>query len=550
MEKRRSNGRTLATALLDALKDRGARQIFGLPGDFVLPFFRTVLESGILPLYTLSHEPSVGYAADAAARLGSTLGVAVVTYGAGALNMVNAVAQAYAEKSPVVVISGGPGAEEARMGLGLHHQVKSLTSQLAIFREVTCAQAILNDPDTAPSEIARVLDTALSLSRPVYLEIPRDLVDRPCRRVPCMALPQADVAAAQACAREILERLRVAKRPAILIGVEARRYGLEGKLAALCRVLGAPVATTFMGRGLFAGEILPLLGTYLGSAGEPSVAQAIEGADCLLMMGVILSDTNFGVSYRNIDLRVSIRAFDGAVAFSHHNYPGIPLEALVDALAEFAEPIGSASAAPSPRYASGLPGDDTPIEPSDVATALNDLFAVSGVMPMAADVGDSLFVGLEVCDTDLVAPGYYASMGMGVPAGLAICAATGRRPVVLVGDGAFQMTGWELGNCRKHGWAPIVFVLNNRSWEMLRCFQPGQPYHDLDDWHFAQIAAPLGGKGVRVQTRAQLKEALVAAYEDGSSFQLIEVMLPRGKTSRSLHRYSSAMRQLSVLKDE
>lgn len=550
VESRRTNGRTLATALLDALKDRGARQVFGLPGDFVLPFFRAVQESAILPLYTLSHEPSVGYAADAAARLGSTLGVAVVTYGAGALNMVNAVAQAYAEKSPVVVISGGPGAEEARMGLGLHHQVKSLNSQFEIFREVTCAQAILNDPDTAPFEIARVLDTALSMSRPVYLEIPRDLVDRPCPRVPRLALPQADATAARACAREILDRLRAAERPAILIGVEARRYGLEGKLAALCRALGVPVATTFMGRGLFAGEILPLLGTYLGSAGEPEVAEAVEGADCLLMLGVILSDTNFGVSYRNIDLRASIRAFDGAVAFSHHNYPGILLEALVDALAEIAEPIGSAAAAPSPRYTTGLVYDDTPLEPSDVATALNDLFATSGVMPIAADVGDSLFVGLEVCETDLVAPGYYASMGMGVPAGLAICAATGRRPVVLVGDGAFQMTGWELGNCRRYGWAPIVLVLNNRSWEMLRCFQPDQPYHDLDDWHFAQMAVPLGGEGVRVETRAQLKDALAAAYRDGGSFQLIEVMLPRGKTSRSLHRYSAAMRQLSVLKDE
>ena len=85
---------------------------------------------------------------------------------------------------------------------------------------------------------------------------------------------------------------------------------------------------------------------------------------------------------------------------------------------------------------------------------------------------------------------------------------------------------------------------------MLRCFQPGQPYHDLDDRHFAQMAAPLGGKGVRVTTRSQLKQALEAAREDSGSFQLIEVMLPRGKTSNSLERYSSALRQISVLKDE
>ena len=107
----------LAQSLLFALKDHGVRQIFGIPGDFVLPFFKVIEDSAILPLYTLSHEPAVGFAADAAARISAAPGVAVVTYGAGALNMVNAVAGAYAEKSPLVVISGGPG-EESRAAAG------------------------------------------------------------------------------------------------------------------------------------------------------------------------------------------------------------------------------------------------------------------------------------------------------------------------------------------------------------------------------------------------------------------------------------------------
>ena len=104
----------LAHALLAALKDYGAGEIFGIPGDFALPLFREIEASRILPLYTLSHEPAVGFAADAAARYRGTLGVAAVTYGAGALNMVNAVATAYAEKSAVAVISGAPGAAASR----------------------------------------------------------------------------------------------------------------------------------------------------------------------------------------------------------------------------------------------------------------------------------------------------------------------------------------------------------------------------------------------------------------------------------------------------
>src|ERR1043165_8034615 len=124
---------TLATALLQGLKDHGAREIFGIPGDFVLPLFRVIEESRILPCYTLSHEPAVGSAADAAARYHSGLGVAVVTYRAGAFNLVNAVAGAYAERSPVVVVAGAPGLAERGSGLLLHHQARAIDTQLAVF---------------------------------------------------------------------------------------------------------------------------------------------------------------------------------------------------------------------------------------------------------------------------------------------------------------------------------------------------------------------------------------------------------------------------------
>lgn len=542
---------TLATALLHALKDRGADRLFGIPGDFVLPLFRVIEESAILPLHTLSHEPGVGYAADAAGRITSTLGVAVVTYGAGALNMVNAVAQAYAEKSPLVVISGAPGAQEGKLGLSLHHQVKTLNSQFEIYRELTCAQAALNDPATAPAEIARVLDAARLYSRPVYLEVPRDLVNAPCAAVPAFDPAPTDPEAARACAKEILGRMRKASAPAILVGVEARRYGIEDKIAGLCRKLGLPAATSFMGRGLLARQDLPLMGAYLGSAGSETAARYVEGADCLLMLGVIVSDTNFGVSGRNIDLRGAIQALDRSVTFSHHTYPQVTLEALVDAMTELAEPLDHARPnAHAPDYARGLPDDDTPLAPAHVAQAVNDLFDAHGRMPIATDIGDCLFTGLEIVDTEFVAPGYYASMGLGVPAGMAIAACTGRRPIVLVGDGAFQMTGWELGNCRKYGWAPIVIVFNNLSWEMLRVFQPGPSYHDLDDWHYAEIAAHLGGHGVRVRTCAELGRALAEAHADVSRFQLIEVMLPRGQTSASLARFVGAVREMSALKEE
>ena len=538
---------SIGSCLLHALKKRGAEMIFGIPGDFVLPFFKLIEESAILPYYTLSHEPGVGYAADAAGRINSRLGVAVVTYGAGALNMVNAVAQAYAEKSPLVVISGAPGRQEGHMGLGLHHQVKNLGSQFEIFKEVTCDQAILDDPARAPRDIARVLRSAQKLSRPVYIEFPRDMVSVPCDAAPDDPIAEIDLDPVLACAREIMERMTRSERPALLAGLEVRRFGLEKKLAKLANKLAIPTATSFMGRGLLARRDCPLIGTYMGLAGDPAVARCIEKADQLLMLGVIMSDTNFGVSGRNIDMRGAIHAADRQVAFAHHIYPEISLESLIDALLDLAVPVSTATVGDCRAYPRGVAKDNEKIMPSDIALAVNDLFARHGAMPIASDIGDCLFTAMEIENTELIAPGYYASMGMGVPAGLAMEAASGKRPLILVGDGAFQMTGWEIGNCRRYGWRPMVLVFNNRSWEMLRTFQPGPAYHDLDDWHYASLAASLGGRGWKVETRSELVSALQGAYEDDSSFQLIEVSMERGVTSRTLSRFANAIKELSVL---
>ena len=531
---------TLGRALLDALREYGAREIFGIPGDFVLPFFKVVEESGALPFYTLSHEPAVGFAADAAARFRGGLSVAVATWGAGAFNLVNPVAGSYAERVPVVVVSGAPGVAERSSGWRLHHMSRALDTQARIFQEITCDQAVLNDPARAPSQIARVLRSARDYSLPVYIELPRDLVGAECEPVIPLPPRPADPEALAEAAGEVLHHLRAAERPVILVDVEIRRYGVEDKVARLAAALGIPVVTTFMGRGLLSAHAGLVQGTYLGAAGQPAITRLVEGSDGLLLLGVILSDTNFAVSERRIDARRTMLAINRELRVGHHVYPDIPMDALVDALLAAA---GDAAPSPAPpavahRYPRDLPADGEPLAPSDIAAAVNDLFARHGPMPIAADMGDCLFTAMEIENTGgLVAPGYYAGMGYGVPAGLGACVAAGGRPLVLVGDGAFQMTGFELGNCRRYGWDPIVIVFNNASWEMLRVFQPESRFNDLDDWRFAELAGPLGGDGARVRTRGELVAALDKAVATRGRFQLIEAMLPRGRTSDTLARF-------------
>lgn len=530
----------LAEQLLLGLKAHGISEIFGIPGDFALPFFKVIEESEILPVFYMSHEPSVGFAADAAARLHGRPSVAAVTYGAGGFNMVNPIAAAYAEKSPVVVISGGPGDSDTATGLLIHHQAKSLNSQLKVYEEVTVDQAILNDPEKAPKQIARVLGNCIRHSRPVYLEIPRDKVFSPCHAVP---IPQqrwySHEAALNACADAIIEHLHTAQQPVLVAGVEIRRFGMEQQVAELARRLKIPVVTTLMARGLFAdAEGIDLRGTYLGTGGEEHLHQLVEQSDAPFLLGVILTDNNFGLSGKTLDLRSVMIAADGQCSMGYHTYEQIPLPHLIETLLDKCPAVAENHRIACPEtFEYGFTADNAICTPNDIAILLNDLFKERGSMPIASDIGDCFFTTLDIQNTQLVAPGFYATMGFGVPAGFGLQAATGERPIILVGDGAFQMTGWELLNAPRYRLNPIVLVFNNASWEMLRTFQPESKFNDLPLLDFAAIGNSLGGKGHQAATRAELKQILTSALNDEEHFHIIDIKIEKKVLSKTLGKF-------------
>jgi indolepyruvate decarboxylase len=132
-------------------------------------------------------------------------------------------------------------------------------------------------------------------------------------------------------------------------------------------------------------------------------------------------------------------------------------------------------------------------------------------------------------------------MGFAVPAAMGIQVSTGRRPMALVGDGAFEMTGLELGHCRRYGLDPIVVVMNNASWGMLSAFRPAARYTDIGEWDFAAVGDALGGKGHRVATRAQLAGALDQAARSRGRFQLIDVRIARDALSPRMRRFAAAI---------
>jgi indolepyruvate decarboxylase len=419
--------------------------------------------------------------------------------------------------------------------------VRSLETPLRVFAEVTCDAARLDDPATAPAVIARVLGRCRDQSRPVYLELPRDIVLAP--TAPWRRLPEAraaDPAALDRAADAIAARLGDGGAPVLLIDAALRRRGAEAAAAKLAQRLGAPVATTLFGRGLLAGMGVPIAGVYLGGAGDPATAALVEEADPLLLLGVLRTDTNFRGS--GIDFARAIR-IDGDAATLGTRFEGVAMAALLEAVAARLPPRRAPAPAVAGTSARRFVADDAPLRPDDVAAAIALLFDERGPMPIAADTGDSLFTALGAGDGPVVAPGYYATMGFGVPAGLGIEAVSGARPLILVGDGAFQMTGWELGHCRRHGWKPIVVVLNNGGWQMLRAFAPDGGFNDLGTWRFAALAEAMGGHGVRVETRGALVAALRAAAAREDGFSLVEAMIAPGAMSETLDRFAARARE-------
>src|SRR5438067_1742101 len=205
----------LGQFLFAYLHRRGVRHSFGVPGDFALPTFAW-LEKSPIESITMTHEPGAGFAADAYSRING-IGLVCVTYCVGGLNVLNAIAGAYAEKSPVVVVSGGPGLKDREKDPLLHHKVKTFETQRRVYDEVTVASTVLLDEQTAASEIVRCVEACLKHKRPVYIEVPYDIVDREIPTVPMPALTKAesDPGSLDAALGETLDLIRAAKKPVI-----------------------------------------------------------------------------------------------------------------------------------------------------------------------------------------------------------------------------------------------------------------------------------------------------------------------------------------------
>jgi len=537
----------LGDFLVAYLKRAGVTHLFGLPGDLVLGLFQRFGSERGLEIVTFSHEPTVGFAADGYARSTRRLGVLCVTYGAGGHNVVNAVAGAYAEQVPLLVVSGGPGEAESKVAR-IHHQVKDVEGQLRIFREVTCTARLLDRPETAAEDIHEVVARVATERRPGYLEIHRDMVDRPVPVPPALRQwdgrfprPTSHKRKLREAVADTVARLRAAKRPVLVGGVELFRARAERDFRRLAERLGAPVLSTVLAKGVFPMDHPLHMGIHTGPQSHPAVSRRVRDADLVLCLGAQRTDLNLFSSRPQIRPEQSVWALARRVESSWHQVDEVALGDFVGALARtrlprFREKVVYRDNLK--RRARKLRGR-RPLRVNDLLVEVNDFLAEHPDYHVVAESGDMLFAGLEVRVRGrglYFAQGYYASMGFAVPAAMGAEIGTGLRPLVLCGDGGFQMTGPEISHAPRHGLSPLVLVVNNGGWGIFRPVSPRQDLLEIPPWPYAELAQAWGGLGVAVADAAGLADALRAAHAV-RSFAVIECRVPPEDLSPLGRRY-------------
>lgn len=535
---------TIGSYLIQRLQDYGVRDVFGIPGDFVLSFYDQ-LQKSPLRVIGATREDNAGYAADGYARVNG-IGAVCVTYCVGGLSLCNSIAGAYAEKSPVVVISGGPGMEERRNDPLLHHKVRDFNTQREVFEKITVATALLDDPLTAFREIDRCLEACVRYKRPVYLELPRDRVDaRPPHPYVVATTPQvSDKDALAAALQEAGERLASSKRPVLIAGIEVHRFGLQKLVVELAEKLNIPMCATLLGKSVVSEKHPLYLGVYEGAMGRQEVTEYVESSDCVVLLGAFMTDINLGIFTAHLDAGRCISANSERLRIGHHHFHDVVFSDFLRGLGGLQVVTKKKPAIPKRVTAS------TVKRPASELVTIASLFEhinsiLDDNMVVVADVGDSLFAASDLTihkHTEFLAPAYYTSMGFAIPASIGVQTANRKlRPIVLVGDGAFQMTCLELSTSVRHKFNPLVIVLNNKGYTTERFLLEG-PFNDILNWNYHNLPDLLGaGWGFEVHTVGELHQSVQAGLAKTDGFSLLNVHLKPDDTSPALRRLAEKM---------
>ncbi|EEI7992692.1 alpha-keto acid decarboxylase family protein [Salmonella enterica subsp. enterica] len=542
------NPYTVADYLLDRLAGCGIGHLFGVPGDYNLQFLDHVIDHPTLRWVGCANELNAAYTADGYARM-SGAGALLTTFGVGELSAINGIAGSYAEYVPVLHIVGAPCSAAQQRGELMHHTLGDgdFRHFYRMSQAISAASAIL-DEQNACFEIDRVLGEMLAARRPGYIMLPADVAKK--TAIPpteALALPvhEAQSGVETAFRYHARQCLMNSRRIALLADFLAGRFGLRPLLQRWMAETPIAHATLLMGKGLFDEQHPNFVGTYSAGASSKEVRQAIEDADRVICVGTRFVDTLTAGFTQQLpaERTLEIQPYASRIGETWFNLP------MAQAVSTLRELCLECAFAPPPTRSAGQPVriDKGELTQESFWQTLQQYLKPGDII--LVDQGTAAFgaAALSLPDgAEVVVQPLWGAIGYSLPAAFgAQTACPVRRVILIIGDGAAQLTIQEMGSMLRDGQEPVILLLNNDGYTVERAIHgAAQRYNDIASWNWTQIPPALNAAQQaecwRVTQAIQLAEVLERLARP-QRLSFIEVMLPKADLPELLRTVTRAL---------
>ncbi|MFR5265127.1 alpha-keto acid decarboxylase family protein [Clostridium sp.] len=533
---------TIGQYLLDKLKDYDIEHIFGVPGDYNLGFLDLIEDDKNLQWVGNCNELNASYAADGYGRI-KPMSALVTTFGVGELSAINGIAGSYAESVPVVKIVGMPSRNVSENKKLVHHTLGDgeFFKFYNMYKEVTVAQTILNKQN-AKDEIDRVLRECYLQKKPVYIGIPVDVSNIEIEISTSTNLkPKSDKKILSTFIDDIKKEIKKSKSQTVLADYEVNRYKLNKELQNFIEKTNLPIASLSMGKGVFNENHKNFIGMYNGILSDEKVTSVIENSDCILLIGVKLTDSiTAGFNYIHKDSISTIEIHPLYSKIGDKIYSDILMEDVLKELSNNIKFNGNITNNKKDKTNTELSGKLTQkkffniieenLLPKDVLIAEQGTsFFGAGAIKLPENV---TFVGQPL----------WGSIGYTFGALLGTCLADkNRRNILLIGDGSLQLTAQELSTMLRENINPIIIVINNDGYTVERYIHgPQRKYNDINMWDYTKLVdvfdVTLNRESLKFKasTVQDLIQALSLARENSSKLSLIEVSMDKDDAPTTL----------------
>lgn len=561
---------TVADYLLTRLKQLNVTDVFQIPGDYVKHFTQALEHFDGINTVAGVNELDAAYAADAYAR---TRGLAAVSlqFGVSTFSALNAIAGAYVERSPVVVITATPGSDARQIGsmygVLYHHSTGDLNADQAVFEHVTVAAITLSTSAGAAEKIDDLLIAAITHKRPVYIACYKEVWGEPCEQPSAKALQpritHSEPLALTNAVEQAWSQITAAKNPLLFAGVELLRFGLADLLQQILDASGFLYTTTSLGKTVLDERGDQFIGTYSDAASIESVVKTVTESDCVLTLGTILTDDY--LIFVESKFAQMVLATTDQIRAGYFIYEGVTMKDFMEALlqkfkSDPAYPLKK-HAPPQPIYPEPWLSNSDPKFNADPTVLTynrffqhsmkflkdNDLF---GKIVMTYGISSSLYVATNaygLAQGSYIGSAAWQCIGFETGAASGAQLGSGKRAWTVAGDGGFMMVCQSLSTLARNKLNAVLFVMSNGVYAIeqvyvdITSFEPG-PQHTFDafdilpKWDYMALAKAYGAHGIRVTTVSELEAALVELNNITDRPTLVEVVIPEKDLPRQMYR--------------